>query len=481
MQMESHATPTAESPQLRYASLHRAIDRGLDADEIWSELAEVCLQIGQGDEAVRCAKRIRRDALRLALESKLTRAGLLTAAAVAPVPTDGAPGQDPVSAGSGPRPAAAERVPRGAAVADTTAADQAPATTLEWLGDALGYLCQRHLPWLVLGVAAAFPVLAGFGGAVTVGSSPGWVAVLVACPAVVGLVLAAATLRRIVVASGAGESEPPPVGDPGRLLADAWRASVDLGLVGGLLLGPCLFALHAGAPLVSALPGLLVGGFFLPLAIGLRTVRGDLAALSPVRLLRGLQRTGTAYAGLLLVLLVVFAPAALGAFVVAHRPIWMQLMVLGPLLTVQVFFAARLLGTWLDAMRLELGAVLCARPGVAPSADPVRAAVPPVRAAAPGPATSQPQRPAALAHYATPPAQARPKRRAPAAPAAGRAKAAAAAAPAPAAVPEVAEERTIEGRAPRGKLADAPDLRHMPGATVVSGAERTRAGAAARR
>lgn len=467
MQLESHATPPAESPQLRYASLHRAIDRGLDADEVWSELAEVCLHLGRGEEAVRCVQRVRRDALRLALESKLVRAGLMAAAPA--TPADPANAADPAG------------VRRAASPARPAAGDDGPVTAGEWLGDALGYLCQQQLPWLVLGVAAAFPILAGFGGVAMLGATSGWLVALVACPAVCGLVVAAALLRRILLVSSAGSAEVPAVGDPVRLCVDACRGLADCGLVAGLLLGPCCFALSAGAPWPSALPGLLIGAFLLPMALGLRTVRGDFGALSPTNLLRGVQRTGVAYAGLWLVLLGLLAPTALALYALQHQPLWRQSMVLGPLVTVQAFFLARLLGTWFDAMRLELGAVLRAGgtasavasgPGAA-----VRTSAEPLAADDLPPAAGQPVRPAALAHYATPPAQPRPRRRT-AAPAAGVAKPAAAAPSGPAAP---ATARTIEGRAPAGRLADTPDLRHMPGATVVSGAERVRAGAAARR
>ena len=38
-------------PEQRRATLHRAIERGLDSDELWKELAEVSLELGYDDEA----------------------------------------------------------------------------------------------------------------------------------------------------------------------------------------------------------------------------------------------------------------------------------------------------------------------------------------------------------------------------------------------------------------------------------------------
>jgi hypothetical protein len=133
------------------------------------------------------------------------------------------------------------------------------------------------------------------------------------------------------------------------------------GLVLGSLLGPGLLAVAAKAPWSTTLPSLAIGAYFVPLALGLRQVRGDLAALSPVTLMRGAMRTGLAYAALAVVHLALFLPAATAIWLVAGRPLWVQIAALGPLVVLPVFVSARLLGTWLDGMRLELGSVLSAK------------------------------------------------------------------------------------------------------------------------
>ena len=64
MQLESHAAPIGETPQQRYASLHRAIERGLESDEVWAELTSVCQSLGHRGEALHCAQQIRNASVR---------------------------------------------------------------------------------------------------------------------------------------------------------------------------------------------------------------------------------------------------------------------------------------------------------------------------------------------------------------------------------------------------------------------------------
>src|SRR5262249_10165016 len=152
-----------ESPQQRYANLHRAIERGLDSDEVWKELADVSLSIGHGDEAVRCMRRVRNETIRLALESRLARLGLV------PMP---------------PRPAS----PPGRAPAGNGGTAHAVAGEHEHLGlrdhvvDAFQYLFHQHMPWLVLVTTLAFPVVIGVGGFLTAGGSPLLLAAMAALP-----------------------------------------------------------------------------------------------------------------------------------------------------------------------------------------------------------------------------------------------------------------------------------------------------------
>lgn len=470
MQIESHATPPRESPPQRYATLHRAIERGLAGDEVWGELADVCLELGRDEEAARCAREVRSDARRLALESRLAR----RAAAAAPP-----------AVGAVPAPVAAAAPPAADHAAAPAASDAGPVATSaepeaerrdpsafgglgEHLADAVQFLLWQRMPWLVLPITLAFPLVVGLGGVLTAGHAPLLLSALAAVPGLCVLAVTAAMARRILVSSATGHDDVPRLGELGALIGDALRSLCDALLVAALLLAPPLVGFWLGSPLAATLPGLVVGAFFAPLAFGLRQCRGDLAALSPVTLLRGFARTGSSYLGVASACLLAFAPAAATASAISARPVWVQLSVVGPLTVLPLFVVSRLLGTWLDAMRLELGAVLLGRrkpaeatPASAPVSGPIESARTP----------RFPRRPEALAHFAAPIAKSDEQRR----------KARRPKAPPPPPAPAPAARR-IEGKEPqRPGLADAPDLSRMPGALVVSGKDRVRQGAAARR
>lgn len=519
MQLESHATPPQETPQQRYATLHRAIERGLDSDEIWRELAEVSLRLGHTDEAVDCLGHIRGAVVQQLVRSKLARAG---AVADAEARAEGHPAA-PAASNAGSR-----------------SKDGAPRLTKprvqDHAVDALQYLFHQHMPLLVLMTTLAFPLVVGVGGLLTAGGSPFLLAAIAALPGLLVLGVVGAMGRQILVTSSQGVGDVPNVPEFGQLVADARRFFADAGIVLGTLLVPSLLALALGAPIATALPGLLVGAFFTPLAWALRQVRGDFGALSPTTLLRGVARSGVGYPGLVSVAWLLFAPAALAAWLVFGRPVWVQIAMVGPLCVVPLFVVSRLLGTWVDAHRADLGTLLV-RPAPKPQLSAPRtarpaAARPPAaaqpasqRAVArkpamkrPAPATAKaaqrakgaapaprlPQRPAHLDHFeppnlkraaeagapvrakpaapapvrnepARPPAPPRPAPKAPAGDASAPAKP-----PAPAAPARPAEPRSIEGRSPRRGLSDAPDLSNLPGAVVVTGQERARQGAAAR-
>jgi len=511
VQLESHATPPQASPQQRHAALRRAVERGLDSDELWNDLAVVCLELGFDDEASRCVRRLRNPTLRLALESRLERRGT----------TSTHPGQKAATsrksvpaAPHAKAPAASDAGPRdGVGPPPVSRRDRFEIAGLrEHLVDAVQFLFQQHLPWLALLTTLAFPIVVGVGGFLTAGGSPLLLAAIAALPGLCVLAVVGAMGRRILVSSSQGDADVPPLGELGPLLGDARRFLCDAGLVLGSLLGPSIIALALDAPLTSSLPGLIVGLFFAPLAWGLRQVRRDLGALSPVTLLRGVARCGLGYVGLVILCVTLFLPAGLTIWAVFGRAVWVQIAAIGPLCVLPLFVVSRLLGTWLDSMRLELGAVL-----LGPLAREVRDARTLVsEPVADATKPRVPRRPEALTHFKAPSAKARQgqqkpkpvaaatgvvKRTAtasstgPANVAKALAKKAPAAAPstsrtpvptAPAAAASTApglgqEPRSIEGRSPRRpQLTDTPDLSKMPGATTISGEDRVRQGAAAR-
>jgi len=409
VQLESHAIPLQESPQQRYAALHRAIERGLDADEVWRELAGVALSLGYGDEAVQCARRIQDDALRFALESALSRRGLAT------TPTPPASGQ--------------HRTAPAASIAGATDGEAHAPSLREHVADAFQYLAHQHMPWLVLLTTLAFPLVVGLGGLLTAGGSPLLLAAIAALPGLCVVAILGAMGRHILAASADGSGDVPALPGWSQLVADARRFLFDATLVLGSLLGPSLLGVWLGAPLGSTLPGLLIGAFFAPLAWALRHLDLGMAALSPVQLLRGLARTGRHYVGFAGVVVGLFAPAILVATLASGRPVWVQIAVIGPLVVLPVFVASRLVGTWLDAHRAALVRQ--------PARDAQRqAARVPVAAPAPQP-ERQLRRPESLEHFR--------------APVLGRSRHAGrqpAPAPRPVAAPARPAARAIEGRQP---------------------------------
>jgi len=479
--LESHATPTQESPQQRRANLHRAIDRGLESDELWKELAEVNLALGHDDEAIRCARRIASPAIRNAMESQLQRRGLL------------APGE---TLGPG-NPNARPRDPRPP---EAPEANGEVAILRDHVADAVQFLFQQHMPWLCLLTTLAFPLIVGLGGFLTAGGSPLALAAIAAVPGICVLAVVGAMGRRILISGEDGIADVPELGALGTLARDALRFLGDALLVASALLVPSLVALLLGTSMLSALPGLLFGMFVVPMAWGLRQIRGDFAALSPVTLLRGVARGGVSYALVTLVCWVMFAPAGFAAWAVHGKDLWVNIAAIGPLVVLPLFASSRLLGTWFDAQRVELAVVVGKSrkaPGEVTTAKPAKPAVaaparqPAAVAARPAaPRVAPPANRAAPAKAAAPRPVAAPKKAAPVAPKAAPATAAAPAAtrkpaaPAPQARPSDAAEpqlRAIEGRSPRRPaIQDAPDLSAMPGAVVVSGQDRVRQGAAAR-
>ncbi len=409
MNLEHPSHPPLAAAQQRYDELHLAIERGMDADESWQELASICLQLGEHAEAESCARRVRTVTLRLSLLSKITRERARAAVA---------------------RPPESHRKAPAASDAGPTRADAEPhqPTLREHVVDALQFLLHQHMPWLALMTLLAFPLVVGLGGHLIADRSPMLLLAIATVPCLCVLMLVAAMARRVLLASAEGHGEVPQVPAFGELACDAGAFVGDALLVGGLLLGPGFTAALLAAPALSTLLGLAVGTFLMPLAWALRQLRGDLAALSPVTLMRGARRCGADYVGLAATVVAAFAPVLATALVLKGHAEWLQVAALTPLGLLATLFASRLLGTWLDAHRQRLGGLVL-----------------------PGALNEAPQEVAAEPAAA---AEAAPVSR-----------------PAP---------RSIEGRQPQRKPTDQPDLRNMASATVLSGAARSHAGAAAK-
>lgn len=503
MQFESHATPFAGTPQQRYATLHRAIESGLDSDELWRELAEVSIELGHRGEAVRCARRIRNEADRRAIEYRLQRLGVLLAA------------HHPDDPPGGARTDSGEARQNGLPVPGLA----------EHLLDAAQYLLHQQMPWFVLTTMLAFPLIVGVGGFLTAGGSLLLLAAIAALPGLSVLTAVAAMGRQILLKSSAGESDVPNLPELGRLLGEARRFALDALLVIGIFASAPVAAALLDAP-VAAVALALAGVFLAPIAFALRQVRGDVRVLAPSTLLRAAVRCGPAYPAMAAVCAALFAPAAAVEWFAFDRPVWVQVAIVGPLCVLPVLAASRLLGCWLDSHREALGELL--RAPERPAAPPVPPAAAPHAANEDARRPRRPRRPAALENFRAPvarrithagAAQPAPQRPAGNQPAVARAiegrRPSQRPHPRPAGdqtQPKAKPPRAVQPRQPSSQqpqpqqprpqaqpqpqqpaaqpqrqhaksrgLKDAPDLAHMPGAVVVSGQERLRRGAAARR
>lgn len=327
MHLENIATPQEDStPQSRYASLHRTVERGMASDEVLRELVEICLQLGHTDEAVRVHASMKAGPTREHVGALLARRGLIARSADATIAEDG------------------------------EAADVEPSIAEHAL-DAVQFLCQGHMPAVALLTMLAFPVIVGVGGFLTSGGSPWLFAGLAALPGLCVLGVVGAMGRQIFLQSADGEEEAPAIPAPAEMLSAAKRYLADVAIVLGAFVAPSLSLLWFNAPLVSSLPGLVIGMFLTPIALILRQVRGDFGALSPVALLRGIGQTN-GYARITATFWLAFAPAAVAFWTSLGHAVWLQIAIVGPLAVLPMFGTARLLGTFTDSNRLRLGLLL---------------------------------------------------------------------------------------------------------------------------
>lgn len=481
MQLESHATPFGGSPQQRYATLHRAIEQGLESDDVWSELASVSAQLGHPGEAARCASNIVDPTRRSRAERSLQGpSGRSTAAGNKPEAAKPVGRRHPAAA-----PAASSAGPTKAkAKAKAAVEEDGPPRVIDHLVDAGQYLLYQHMPWLVLTTMLAFPVVVGLGGFLTAGGSPLLLAAIAALPGLSVMIVVAAMGHEILRSSSDGVGDVPNLPEFPQMIRNSRNFLLDALLVLTVFFAtPVLLGL-AGAPTTAILPAMALGVFFAPLTFALRQIRRDMRMFSPAFLMRAARRCGHGYGLIAVAIAVAFTPAALVTSAVISYPVWVQIAVVGPLCVLPTFATTRLLGTWLDSHRESLGYLM-----VAPKKDTLTTVCADKVSSAKQP--TQPRnlrRPNARKQFEAPKlTTARPSGR-PATPVRPASAFAEKRGPRPA-------PRAIEGRRPAAKtpappaprmtqahsLQDVPDLGGMPGAVVVSGSDRHRQGAASRR
>ena len=477
MQLESHATPFGGSPQQRYATLHRAIEQGLDSDDVWFELASVSAQLGHPGEALCCAARINNPARRAKAEQTLlSSSGRSTAADSKPEAVKQVGRRGPAAA-----PAASNAGPTKVKV---SAEADGPPRVVDHLIDAGQYLTHQHMPWLVLTTMLSFPLVVGLGGFLTAGGSPLLLAAIAALPGLSVLIVVAAMGHEILRNSSAGESDVPNLPEFPKLIRSSRDFLLDAVLVFAAFFGGPIALSLAGAPTATILPALTLGAFFAPLTFALRQIRRDMRTFSPVFLIRAIRRCGRGYALIAAAITLAFTPAALVATALINYPIWVQIAILGPLCVLPTFATTRLLGTWLDSHRKSLGYLMLGPTDTLQNPAITGAVNSPKKPTQP----RNLRRPPARTQFHTPNVTtAKPSGRPPTAvrPASAFAEKSLGR-PAP---------RAIEGRRPAAKNSpgldlestqnavseDLPDLIGMPGAVVVSGTDRERKGAASRR
>jgi len=328
VQLENIATPQEDStPQLRYASLHRTVERGMASDEVLRELVEICLQLGHTDEAVRVHATMKAGAARDHVSALLARRGLIA------------------------------RTPDPRTADDMEVEETGEPSIAEHALDAVQYLCQGHMPAVALLTMLAFPIVVGVGGFLTSGGSPWLFAGLATLPGLCVLGVVGAMGRQIFLQSADGEEEIPAIPAPAEMVRAAKRYLTDVLIVLGAFVAPSLTLLWFSAPLVSSLPGLAIGMFLTPIALILRQVRGDFGALSPVALVRGIGCC-SGYFRVAATFWAAFGPAALAFWSSLGHAVWLQIAIVGPLAVLPMFGTARLLGTFTELHRSRLGLLL---------------------------------------------------------------------------------------------------------------------------
>ena len=349
MQIQNTAKPQqSQTPQLRYASLHRTIDRGMGSDDVWSELSRACVALGFNDEAVKAYRKVETPHMCRSLGVLLARHGLIS-------------GSEPPARSSGSSHAPSSS--RYAAVEDHPEPGFRQLVT-----DPFQFLFLDHMPLTVIVATLTFPLVVGLGGFLTADSHFLLFSAITLLPGLSVLGIVGALGRRIMVQAGQGIYYPPPVPDVHILCREAPRFLVDVLVLCLILLGPGtttllllpghlipgVDSLVLGMFLMPAVGSLLLGMFLMPMALLMSEFSDDSRALSPIRLLSAVSRGGYEYLRTALVISALFLPAVLSALATMESHFYLQVSVIGPLIVVPLFVSCRLLGKYFHDQRSEL-------------------------------------------------------------------------------------------------------------------------------
>ncbi|MEM7203402.1 MAG: hypothetical protein AAF628_24275 [Planctomycetota bacterium] len=309
------APPPAATPQQRYATLHRAVDKGIASDATWSELAEVCVRLGRPDEALASMQRVASPRERRNIASVLRRSGVMVAEE------------------------------RSAAARTTIPEPESPLR--DSIQDTVRFLADSHMPVTVTTATAVFPVAVGFAGFLTRGG-PAYLLPLVALgPALLVMALITALGRRALIDAANGADDAPRLPPLRELPAMALRTWGDGLAILGVLLVPALIAHFIGAGILNVLLAGLAGLFFAPLAIGLRVRDSSWKALHPRTLVTTAWEAGPRYAGMAGAILTLFVPAFAAWTLSSEAIAFLRPALVGPLVALPMLIASRLIGRYL--------------------------------------------------------------------------------------------------------------------------------------
>lgn len=371
---------TETSPEVRYAQLHRDLERGMDSERLWAELFEVCLKLGKVGEAAQTLHGIHTPGLGFKLTRMLEEHGVILHGLgpdVDPEDPSAAIPPKPKLAATAPALGAPDRPPRavplkGAAVGPTAPrprpvlpAPSAPAVPeaeeedeQESLGeecyDALRFLLKDHMPLSVAVLALLFPVAATAGWLVPsgLGAWPTLVLRLIPILVVAGFFLHCA--NRLIRDAAQGNEDPPPVGVLTKgAVSGGPRALASFATLVLICLGPAGAAYLIGLPWQHWGPLALIGIGYLPLAILGISLRGSWEGALPGPVLRAIIVDFWGFFGLTGLVALTLSLPVLG-WLASGSDALLQLAVGGPLLVASGVALARLLGRYYYAHAARL-------------------------------------------------------------------------------------------------------------------------------
>ena len=328
--ISNHHSHPAAAPEHRYASLHRAIEKGLATDETWSELTKVCVEMERQGEALNAYHNVRGNSERFHLQNLLLHHHIL-------------------------------REPDRALQRWAEGEDQAGLR--EDLEEAASFLASDHMAVTLVVTTATFPLVVGLSGYLTSGSPSELVRLVAVIPALLVLIAIGSLARRVLLDSARGFDDVPDLPAPGQVVPEASRFAIETLPTVAMLLGPAaaLDLLGFSAPVVAG--SLVLGALLLPMAWALRTVRADWAALGWI-LPAAVRRSSSDYMARAACLACLFAPAFGLLALAGNTAMYLQLALVGPLLVAPMLFASRLMGRFLYVHRADLHDLL--NSGVSP-------------------------------------------------------------------------------------------------------------------